>query len=69
MSEKLVLGYAVNSEQAMQLQGSQMIPHYESYSKKIQWGLVKPSMILEKATDSTKEFTVEYVGPLSYVVD
>ena len=69
MSEKPVLGYAVNSEQAMQLQGSQLIPHYESYSKKIQWGLVKPSMILEKATDSTKEFTVEYVGPLSYVVD
>jgi len=69
MSEKPVLGYAVNSEQAIQLQGSQLIPHYESYSKKIQWGLVKPSMVLEKETDSTKEFTVEEVGPLSYVVD
>jgi len=68
-SEKPVLGYAVNSEQALQLQGSQLVPHYESYSKKIQWGLVKPSMILEKVTDSTKEFTVEDVGPLSYVVD
>jgi hypothetical protein len=68
-SEKPVLGYAVNSEQALQLQGEQLVPHYESYSKKIQWGLVKPSMILEKVTDSTKEFTVEDVGPLSYVVD
>ena len=68
-SEKPVLGYAVNSEQAIQLQGSQLVPHYESYSKKILWDLVKPSMILEKVTDSTKEFTVEDVEPLSYVVD
>ena len=37
-SEKPVLGYAVNSEQSLQLQGSQLVPHYESYSKKIQWG-------------------------------
>ncbi len=26
-------------------------------------------MVLEKATDVTKEFTVEEVGPISYVVD
>jgi hypothetical protein len=68
-SEKPVLGYAVNSEQALQLQGSTLVPHYESYSKNIQWGLVKSSMVLEKATDVTKEFTVEEVGPISYVVD
>jgi hypothetical protein len=68
-SEKPVLGYAVNTEQATQLQGSQLVPHYESYSKNIQWGLVKASMVLEKATDITREFTVEDVGPLSYVVD
>ncbi|MCX6683745.1 MAG: hypothetical protein NTZ37_03335, partial [Methanoregula sp.] len=66
-SEKPVLGYAVNTEQATQLQGSQLVPHYESYSKNIQWGLVKASMVLEKATDITREFTVEDVGPLSYV--
>jgi hypothetical protein len=68
-AEKPVLGYAVNSEQALQLQGSTLVPHYESYSKNIQWGLVDASMVLEKATDVTKEFTVEEVGPLSYVVD
>ena len=68
-AEKPVLGYAVNSEQALQLQGSQLVPHYESYSKKIQWGLVEASMVLEKATDVTREFTVEDVGPISYVVD
>jgi hypothetical protein len=68
-SEKPVLGYAVNTEQAAQLEGSQLVPHYESYSKNIQWGLVKASMVLEKATDVSSEFTVEEVGPLSYVVD
>jgi len=55
-AEKPVLGYALNSEQATGLQGSQLIPHYESYSKKVQWGLIDPSFILEKATDSTGEF-------------
>jgi hypothetical protein len=68
-SERPVLGYAVNSEQALLLQGSQLVPHYESYSKNVQWGLVEASMVLEKATDVTREFTVEEVGPLSYVVD
>ena len=37
-AEKPVLGYALNSEQATGLEGSQLIPHYESYSKKVQWG-------------------------------
>jgi len=55
-AEKPVLGYALNSEQATGLQGSQLIPHYESYSKKVQWGLIDPSFVLEKATDSTAEF-------------
>jgi len=68
-SEKPVIGYAVNTEQAAQLEGSQLVPHYESYSKNIQWGLVEASMVLEKATDVTREFTVEDVGPISYVVD
>ena len=55
-AEKPVMGYALNTEQATGLQGSQLIPHYESYSKKVQWGLIDPSFILEKATDSTAEF-------------
>jgi hypothetical protein len=55
-AEKPVMGYALNTEQATGLQGSQLIPHYESYSKKVQWGLIDPSFILEKATDSTGEF-------------
>ena len=61
-AEKPVLGYALNSEQATGLQGSQLIPHYESYSKKVQWGLIDPSFVLEKATNSTGEFIYgEYV--------
>ena len=63
-AEKPVLGYALNSEQATGLEGSQLIPHYESYSKKVQWGLIDPSFVLEKATNSTGEFVygdyVEY---------
>lgn len=55
-AEKPVLGYALNTEQATGLQGSQLIPHYESYSKKVQWGLIDPSFVLEKATNSTGEF-------------
>lgn len=69
-SEKPVLGYAVSTEQAGQLQGSQLIPRYQSYIKSgIDWGLIKPVMIIEKATDTTKEFTLQDVGPLTYVVD
>jgi hypothetical protein len=69
-SEKPVLGYAVSTEQAGQLQGSQLIPRYQSYIKGgIDWGLIKPVMIVEKATDTTKEFTLTDVGPLTYVVD
>ena len=55
-AEKPVLGYALNTEQATGLQGSQLIPHYESYSKNIQWGLIDPSFVLEKASNSTGEF-------------
>ena len=47
-AEKPVLGYALNSEQATGLQGSQLIPHYESYSNKVQWGLIDPSLSLRK---------------------
>ena len=69
-SDKPVLGYAVNTEQAGQLQGSQLVPHYVSYVKGgIDWGLIDPVMIMEKATDSTKEFTMQDVRPLTYVVD
>jgi hypothetical protein len=69
-SEKPVLGYAVNTEQAGQLQGSQLIPRYQTYLKGgIDWGVIDPKMVMEKATDSTKEFTLDDVGPLTYVVD
>jgi hypothetical protein len=68
-SEKPVLGYAMNTEQASQLQGSQLIPRYQTYTKGVDWGLIEPLMVMEKATDSTKEFTLENVGPLTYVVD
>jgi hypothetical protein len=69
-SEKPVLGYAVNTEQAGQLQGSQLIPRYQTYLKGgIDWGLIEPVMVMEKATDTTKEFTLVDVRPLTYVVD
>ena len=66
-SEKPVLAYAVNTEQALQLQG--LVPRYESYSDKIQWGLVNPLMVMGKVTDSTQEFTIDEVGRVTYVVD
>jgi len=70
-SEKPVLGYALNTEQAGQLQGSQLIPRYQTYVKGgIDWGLIEPVMVIEKATDTTKEFTLQDdVRPLTYVVD
>lgn len=67
-SEKPVLAYAVGTEQAGQLPG--LIPRYQTFVKGgIDWGLIEPKMVIEKATDTTKEFTLEDVGPLTYVVD
>jgi hypothetical protein len=69
-SEKPVLGYALSTERAGQLEGSQLIPRYENYIKGgIDLGLIELVMVIEKATDTTKEFTLEDVGPLTYVVD
>jgi hypothetical protein len=68
-SDNPVIGYAMNTEQASGLEGSQHLPYYESYSTKVQWGLITPYMIFEKATDSSKEFMFENVEPLTYVVD
>lgn len=68
-AEKPVLGYAVSSAQASQLQGSQLVPRYQTYKDGVDWGLIEPHMILEKATDSTKEFSLEDVESLTYVVD
>jgi hypothetical protein len=67
-SEQPVLGYALSTLQAGQL--AALIPRYQSYIKGgIDWGLIEPVMVIEKATDSTKEFTLTDVGPLTYVVD
>lgn len=67
-SEKPVLGYALSTERAGQLQA--LIPRYQTYIKGgIDWGLISPVMVIEKATDTTKEFTLKDVGPLTYVVD
>jgi hypothetical protein len=66
-SEKPVLGYAVNTEQAGQLPA--LIPRYQTYQTHVDWGLIEPVMVMEKATDSTKEFTLTDVGALTYVVD
>jgi hypothetical protein len=66
-SEKPVLGYAMNVEQSGQLQG--LKPQYTTYIKGVDWGIIEPAMVIEKATDTTKEFTLENVGSLTYVID
>jgi len=68
-ADKPVLGYAVTSTQASELQGNTMIPRYDSTSDKIQWGLIEPYMSLGKVTDATQTFTVDTVAPYVYVVD
>lgn len=67
-SEQPVLGYALSTLQAGQL--AALSPRYQSYIKGgIDWGLIEPIMIIEKATDTTKEFTMTDTMPLTYVVD
>jgi hypothetical protein len=68
-ADKPVIGYAVTRTQADELQGSQLIPRYDSSSDKIQWGLITPYMVLGRVTEETKTFTVETVNPYVYVVD
>ena len=67
-AEQPVLGYALSTERAGQL--AALIPSYQSYIKGgIDWGLIEPVMVIEKATDTTKEFTLTESLPLTYVVD
>ena len=67
-SEQPVLGYALSTLQAGQL--AALSPRYQSYIKGgIDWGLIEPIMVIEKATDTTKEFTMTDTMPLTYVVD
>jgi hypothetical protein len=67
-SEQPVLGYALSTLQAGQL--TALIPRYQSYIKGgIDWGLIEPVMVIEKATDTTKEFTLTETMPLTYVID
>jgi hypothetical protein len=66
-SPQPVLGYALSTERAGQL--TALIPRYQTYQTRVDWGLLEPVMVMEKATDSTKEFTLTDVGALTYVVD
>jgi hypothetical protein len=67
-SEQPVLGYALSTLQSGQL--AALIPRYQSYIKGgIDWGLIEHYMVIEKATDTTKEFTLTDTMPLTYVVD
>jgi len=68
-AEQPVLGYAVTTYQADQLSGDIMTPKYVSHSDKIQWGLIEPYMVMEKATDDTKTFSVEKEAFYAYVID
>lgn len=68
-AEKPVLGYAVTTYQADQLKGDTMTPKYVSHSNKIQWGLAEPYMVMEKATDDMKTFSVEKEAFYAYVID
>jgi hypothetical protein len=67
-AEQPVLGYALSTLQAGQL--AALIPRYQPYIKGgIDWGLIEHYMVIEKATDTTKEFTLTDTLPLTYVVD
>ena len=68
-ADKPVIGYAVTNTQAAELQGNTLTPQYESYSDRIQWGLITPYMNLGRVTDSTKTFTVTTIAPYVFVVD
>jgi len=68
-AEKPVLGYAVTTYQADQLNSNLMIPKYVSHSDKVQWGLIEPQMIMEKVTDNKKTFSVEKEAFYAYVID
>lgn len=68
-AEKPVIGYAVTTHQADQLKGDIMTPKYVSHSDKIQWGLIEPYMVMEKATDDTGTFSVEKEAFYAYVID
>lgn len=68
-SDKPVIGYAVTTTQADELQGNEMTPSYDSSSDKIQWGLTTPYMSFGRVTDSTKTFTVETEHQYVYVID
>jgi hypothetical protein len=72
-AEQPVLGFALNTEHVFQLGSSDQIPHYESYSKHIQWGKLETCYVLEKAINSTTgELTTWCYPPnipLTYVVD
>ena len=68
-ADKPVIGYAVTSDVADQLQSDEMVPHYETSSDFIQWGLVTPYMTMGRVTDSTKTFTVTDLHSYVYVID
>ncbi|MCX6689781.1 MAG: hypothetical protein NTZ39_08875 [Methanoregula sp.] len=68
-ADNTVLGYAVTNDQVATLQANEMTPHYVSSSDKVQWGLLNPYMVMEKATNTTKSFTVDKIAPYVYVLD
>lgn len=68
-ADKPVIGYAVLTEQASQLTGNTLVPHYVPHSENIQWGQIEPYLVVGQTTESTKTFTVEELGPYTYVVD
>ena len=68
-ADKPVIGYAVTSDMAGQLQSSEMVPHYVASSDFIQWGLITPYMSMGRVTSSTKTFTVTTLHSYVYVID
>ena len=68
-ADKPVLGYAVDSYQAQQLEGSLLTPQYLSQSSKVNWGLIEPYMVMEKVTNSEETFTISEIHPYVYVID
>lgn len=68
LSEKPVPGNAMNTEQSDDtgFPADSPVPTY--MKEGIAWGFINPEMVMEKATDSAKEFILAGVRPLTLLL-
>lgn len=68
-SEKPVIVYVVGYMDAIRIQASDNIPHYDEGVGKLQWGNVQPVFFWERVSDRIGTFTITDVGRYSFVID